>query len=302
MDKLSVFVSLITKENDYQREQAASAEEAACRLGINIQVAFADNDAVNQSQQVLKVIQNADQRPNAILVEPVGTGMTQVAIAAATAGISWVVLNREVDYISQLRRHFRIPVCAVSIDQEQVGRIQGKQFGIFLKQGGRILYIEGPSTGVARARTSGMHSTKPANAEVWVLKGNWTGDSAYKVVKSWLGLSTSHQLNIRVIGCQNDEMAIGARRAFEEATNFPGRRDWLSLPFTGCDGVPGTGQEWVHQGLIAATVVTPPTAGVAMELLAQAIHSGTRPPEVTLVPPSSYPAIEELNSVVHRWS
>ena len=34
MKELRFMVSLITQENDYQREQAAAAQEAAVRLGV----------------------------------------------------------------------------------------------------------------------------------------------------------------------------------------------------------------------------------------------------------------------------
>jgi ribose transport system substrate-binding protein len=288
MTKLNVLVSLITSDNDFQREQAASAEDAARRLDANIQIVYAGNDAVNQTQQLLKVIQGSTQRPDAILVEPVGTGMPQVAGAAAAAGIGWGVLNREVDYVARLRETSRAPIFAVTTDQEEVGRIQGRQFAVFLKEGGGVLYIEGPSAGeVARLRASGMHSTKPANVNPKVLSG-------YRTVKSWLSLSTSQHLDIRVIGCQNDAMAIGARRAFEEVPESQARKDWLSLPFTGCDGVPKTGQEWVRRGLLAATVVTPPTMGLAFEIMTKAIRSGVQPPPRTLSQPSSYPALEEI--------
>jgi hypothetical protein len=103
MTKLNVLVSLITSDNDYQMEQAAAAKDAARRLDTNIQIVYAGNDAVNQSQQLLKIIQGSPQRPDAILVEPVGTGMPQVAAAAAAAGIGWGVLNREVDYVAKLQ-------------------------------------------------------------------------------------------------------------------------------------------------------------------------------------------------------
>ena len=295
MTKISVLVSLITKDNDYQTEQAAAAEDAARRLDANIQIVYAGNNAVDQSYQLLKVIQNSTQRPTAILVEPVGTGMPQVAGAAVATGIGWGKLNREVDYVAKLRRDGRAPVFAVTTDQDEIGRIQGRQFAVLLKKGGGVLYIEGPSTGeVARLRAAGMHSTKPSNADVKALKGDWTEDSGYKAVKSWSSLSTSQQLHIRVIGCQNDAMAIGARRAFEEVADSQARKDWLSLPFTGCDGVPKTGQEWVRRGLLAATVVVPPTMGLAFEIMAKAILSGVQPAQRTVSTPSSYPTLEEV--------
>lgn len=94
MNNLNVVVALIMSDNDYQAEQAALATEAAARLGVKIQIVYADNDAVNQTQQLVKIIQNSGQRPDAINVEPVGTEMIQVARAAVAAGIGWGIVNR----------------------------------------------------------------------------------------------------------------------------------------------------------------------------------------------------------------
>ncbi len=92
MKKLKFVVSLTTNDNDYQIEQAAAAEDAARRLGVDVQLLYADNDAIMQSQQLLKIIQsNSDSHPDGIIFEPVGgTAMPQVAKAAAAAGIGWV--------------------------------------------------------------------------------------------------------------------------------------------------------------------------------------------------------------------
>jgi ribose transport system substrate-binding protein len=145
MNDLNVVIALITRDNDYQEEQASSAMAAAARLGIQIQVIYADNDAVNQTQQILKVIQDPIQRPAAILVEPVGTGMIQVAKASVGAGIGWGVLNRQPEYISKLYRNGRAPAFCVTCDQEEVGRIQGKQLAALVSKG-NVLYLEGPSS------------------------------------------------------------------------------------------------------------------------------------------------------------
>jgi ABC-type sugar transport system substrate-binding protein len=295
MTKLNVLVSLITADNDYQMAQAAAAAEAANRLDTDIHIVYAGNNAINQSQQLLTSIQASSQRPDAILVEPVGTGMPQVAAAAAAAGIGWGIINREVDYVTKLRGTSRTPIFALTTDQEEAGRIQGKQFGVFLKGVGSILYIEGPSIGeVARHRTAGMQSTKPGSVTPKILKGDWTEASGYKAVKSWLALGTSQQMAIRLIGSQNDAMAMGARRAFEEVPEIQARKEWLSLPFTGMDGVPETGQEWVRRGLLAATVITPPLMGQALEIMTKAIRSGVQPPPQTSVKPISYPALEAI--------
>lgn len=128
MENLNVVIALTTRQNDYQAEQAQSAVEVASRLGIKIDIIYADGDAVNQSQQLVKIIQDRNQHPTAILVEPVGTPMPQVAKAAVAAGIGWGILNREADYITELRRTAKAPVFAVSPDQEEVGRFRGSNW------------------------------------------------------------------------------------------------------------------------------------------------------------------------------
>ena len=294
MENLSVVVALTTRDNDYQAEQAVAVADMAARLGIKIHVIYADNDAVNQTQQLIRIIQDPAQRPSAILVEPVGTGMTQVAKAAVAAGVGWGIINSDPDYIAELRRAGAVPVFSVSTDQTEVGRIQGKQISALVQQG-NVLYIEGPFNSTAtQQRTKGMLSTKPHGVELKVLKGDWTERSAHQAAKSWLSLGSSRQLQIRAVICQNDAMAMGARKAFVDLTDKD-REQWLSTPFTGCDGVTKTGQDWVRRGLLKATIITAPAAGIALEILAKAVKSGTRPPERTLIPPLSLPAVEELH-------
>ena len=293
MEKLNVVVALTTRENDYQAEQATAVTEMAARLGIKIQLIYADNDAVNQTQQLVKIIQDPIQRPSAILVEPVGTGMPQIARAAVAAGIGWGIINSDPDYIAELRRGGAVPVFSVSTDQSEVGRIQGKQLAVLVPEG-NVLYIEGPFNSMAtQLRTKGMLSTKPSAVELKMLKGDWTERSAHNAVKSWLSLGSSRQLQIRGVICQNDAMAMGARKAFVDLTEKD-REQWLSIPFTGCDGVTKTGQEWVSRGLLKATIITAPAAGTALEILAKAVNAGSMPPDRTLIPPRSFPPVGEL--------
>lgn len=91
-------------------------------------------------------------------------------------------------------------------------------------------------------------------------------------------------------------MAIGARRAFEELTNESERERWLGLPFTGCDGLPKTGETWVRSGLLAATIFVPPNTGMAVDMLFQAIQNGKKAPERALTVPVSIPALDQLKA------
>ena len=68
-----------------------------------MEVIHAGDDAITQSQQLLKIIQSRSElRPYAFLVEPVtGAGLHRVAQAAVADGIAWVISNCAVDYIQQ---------------------------------------------------------------------------------------------------------------------------------------------------------------------------------------------------------
>jgi len=297
MAKLKFLVSLTNDDNDYQIEQRESAEQAARKSGVEVQIVHAQNDAISQSTQILKAVQAPKElRPDAIIFEPVGgTALPQVARAAVSAGIGWVVLNRDATYIEELRKISAAPVFTISSDHIEIGRIQGRQMAALLRGGGSALYIQGPSeNSAAKERTQGMQETKPANVQVTLLKAQWTQESAQRSVRSWLKLTTSQRSAIDLVAAQDDSMAMGARDAFKELTNEDERERWLKLPFTGCDGLPKTGQAWVRSGLLAATVYVPPNAGQAIEMLADAIQNRNRPQERVTTEAVSIPALDAL--------
>src|SRR5215472_16479238 len=117
MNKLRFLVSLITKDNDYQVEQASAARAAATELGVDAEIIYADSDPITQSTQVLKAVQaDPTLRPNGILVEPLGaTAFPQAAQAAVTAGVGWAVLSRKADYAREFGKSARVPVFSISV-------------------------------------------------------------------------------------------------------------------------------------------------------------------------------------------
>jgi ribose transport system substrate-binding protein len=297
MAKLKFLLSLPTDDNDFQQEQAAAAKETAQRLDFQLDIVHADNDAIKQSDQILKAIQAAPQnRPQGILFEPLGaTSLPQVARAASGAGIAWVILNRFAEYLPELRRANRAPAFCVSSDHLEIGRIQGMQFAALLPQGGSILYIQGPSeNSAAKDRTIGMQETKPLNIRVNMLKAQWTEDSAYKAVLSWMRLPTSAKQAVDLVAAQDDSMAMGARKAMQERPDAEGREKWLRLPFTGCDGLVNSGQKAVRSGTLTATVVVPPNTQPALEMLVAALEQGKSSLEQVLTVPSSFPSLADL--------
>src|SRR5258708_6571709 len=193
------------------------------------------------------------------------------------------------------------PVFAVSADTGQVGRIQGRQLAAILPRGGSVLYVQGPSgSATTEQRAAGMYESKPENIKIKILKsGNWTEDGGYQTVASWLRLSTSHKEQIDAVQAQNDFLALGAMKAIQEQTIGEERRTKSRLPFLGVDGLPKTGQEWVRQRLLTATVIIPAITAPALEIVVAAIRKQVQPPERTLVPPKSFPEPDALASQIH---
>jgi ribose transport system substrate-binding protein len=294
--QLHLVVSL-PNQNDYQREQAKAAAQQGHELGAEIRVLDAENDSVNQSQQLLEVLQSrSNPLPDAILAEPLTqTGLNRVADAAVKAGIGWVLLNSYFDYLQAMRAHATVPVFAVTRDHTEIGRIQAGQFAALLPHGGSVLYIQGPATSAAATqRTAGLESAKPANITVRSLRSNWTVEGAREAVSAWLRLKTSRPEAVDLVGCQYDGIAMGARKAFREVASSEDRNRWLALPLTGVDGLPNEGQAWVNQGELAATVVAPITTRVAVGLVVEALRTGKQPPEITVLELKSHPSLEVL--------
>jgi ribose transport system substrate-binding protein len=281
----------------YLREQTLAAKATADRLGVELQVLDAEMDPVLQSQQLLKFVQSGTaSRPDGILLEPVSaTGLPRVAEAAVAAGIGWVVSNAQVDYLGTLRRNAKVPVFLISQDHVEVGRIQGRQVGAMLPEGGSILYLRGPAmSSLASRRFEGLESGKPANVEVKSLKVQGsTADGAYNAVCSWLNLSTGRPEGMQLIASQNADFILGARKAFETHTAEPERKKWLALPCAGV-GIPSQIKPLVDQRVLCAAVMTSLTMDTALEMLMQAMKQGSQPREQTFVEAHSYPPLEDL--------
>jgi ABC-type sugar transport system substrate-binding protein len=295
MKRLRIIVSL-PNDNAYQHEQGIVAKSAGERMGLDLQVIHAEDDSINQSQQLLKIIQSrSEARPSAFLVEPVtATGLRRVAEEAVAEGIAWVISNSDVNYVKQLRKSPRVPVFTVTQGQHEIGRLQGKQLAALLPQGGSVLYIEGPSmSSVAVQRYEGMENTKPQNIRITMLRSKWNEESANLSVGAWLRLATSRSEKIDLVAGQTHELALGARKALHNIDNQEQQKRWIGVPFIGI-GIPSQVKPLVDGHVLAATVITSVTMELALTLLVHAIETQVQPPERTVVEAFSFPDLDKL--------
>ena len=289
-----VLVSLLDERQEFARLQARAAVAAGERAGLTTEVLFAENNAVVQIHQLFKRIHASEgERPVAIVVQSVtGEGLERVARNAVNAGIGWVLLNRRVSYVEELRSAYpTLPVAVVTPDQTEIGRIHGRQVRALAPEKGLLLYIQGPSdTSAARDRLRGAKEELAGTAYEWkILNADWTEAGATKVVAAWLRLKTVDGSLPVVIVAQNDAMAVGARQA--ALSKGVG---WHDVPVLGCDGLPEHGQALVRAGDLAATVILPASAGAGVELAARWMVDGRQPSAELVLQPRSFPEMSVL--------
>jgi ABC-type sugar transport system substrate-binding protein len=286
-----IVVCLTSAEQEYQALQGEDAQSAGRRLSADIEVLFAEDNAVLQIQQLFHFVHAPEaERPAAMLLHTrVPDGLERVARNAARAGIGWFLLNRTAPYIESLRRdHAGLAIATITTDHVQIGRIQGRQLERLRPGGGHILYVQGPAeASAARLRLEGFEeATRGRGHELRILNGEWTETSAEKAVTAWLRLKTAERFVPDAVVCQNDNMARGTRRVLELL-----RPEWAKAPFLGCDGLPASGRRDVDEGRLAATVAIPSCAGPAVELALRWKREGVVPPVETVLAPAAYPAL-----------
>jgi ABC-type sugar transport system substrate-binding protein len=295
-----ISLHLTEASNHYQQQLKSDAAGAASRAGYRLEVSFSHLGVVKQIQQLFASVQApASARPRAIVVLPARDGtLDDVAREAARSGIAWVLLNRRASALGSLPREFpAVPIFTVTPDDRHIGEIQGQQLRSLLPSGGRVLYVRGAvTTATAVEREQGVRDALGASGsaiDLEIVEGGWTLDGARRGVELWLRTARSGH-TVDVIACQNDEMAVGALRALDMVASELGRPELLRARILGCDGLPGAGRLLVDEKKLAATVSVPSTGGVAIDLLVRSLDGGNKPPTETLVPCSSYPALDSL--------
>ncbi len=292
-------VCLANEQNDYQQILRDDCLETGARLGFAIRVASADGDPEKQVAQIEAFLAGHAAEPLvAILVSPVRENvLTLGAFDAVRAGIAWVVLNRSSEYLEPLRRDYpQVPIFSVTPDQEEIGRIQARQFRRILPQGGEVLYVQGARrTSSAQLRLRGVQEVLEGSAITLTIgQGDWSPESGDRAVRRWARGIDPQRLRSCVVGAQNDAMALGASQALAAVAVETGHADLAPIPVTGVDASPAFGRRLVDEGTLTATVALPSVGGPALEALGRVRDAGTLPPAEIRLPVTSLPSLDKI--------
>jgi inositol transport system substrate-binding protein len=250
-----------------------AAKKVAADAGVTLDVLDAQEDDVRQQDHVNNFLANG---VDALIVVPVNTSSMQPVIkAAADAKKPLVFVNRTPYPNGDLPPN----VYFVGADSVLEGTSQMEYAGGLMGGKGSICILMGLLTNeAALARTKGIEDTIKAKfPEVKVLAkeaGNWQRDQGLNITENWL---TTYGSQISAVLSNNDEMALGAIKALENA----GRKDVLVF---GNDATPDA-LTAVREGKLAGTVRQDPMAqGGGAVSLALKILAGEKVDQMQKLP------------------
>jgi len=264
---LTIGFSQVGAESEWRTANTASIKAAAKQSGINLKFA----DAQQQQQNQVKAIRSfIAQRVDVIAFSPVvETGWETVLREAKNAKIPVILTDRAVKVSDP-----SLYVSFIGSDFVEEGRRAGRWLQDYAKKNPtkqlNIVELQG-TTGAAPAndRKKGFAEAIAGNPKMKIIRSqtaDFTRAKGKEVMEAFL---KSEGKNINVLYAHNDDMAIGAIQAIEEAGLKPGK----DIVIVSIDGVRGA-FEAMMQGKLNATIECNPLLGPTLMQTAQAVAAG----------------------------
>ncbi|WP_338523883.1 sugar ABC transporter substrate-binding protein [Pseudomonas batumici] len=209
--------------------------------GVKLQFEDARSDVVKQLSQVESFV---SQKVDAIIVNPVDTAATRkITDAAVKAGIPLVYVNRRPDDLNLPKG-----VITVASNDLEAGQMQMKYLAEKMQGKGDIVILLGDlANNSTTNRTKGVKEVLAKYPNIKIEQeqtGTWLRDKGMTLVNDWL----TQGRKFDAVVANNDEMAIGASMALEQAGVKKG-----SVLIAGVDGTPD-GLRAVKKGAMAVSV------------------------------------------------
>ncbi|MCS0588855.1 ABC transporter substrate-binding protein [Massilia norwichensis] len=264
---LTIGFSQVGAESEWRTANTASIKAAARQANINLKFA----DAQQQQQNQVKAIRSfIAQRVDVIAFSPVvETGWETVLREAKNAKIPVILTDRAVKVSDP-----SLYVSFIGSDFVEEGRRAGRWLLDYAKKNGdkplNIVELQGTvGSAPATDRKNGFAEVIAGNPKLKVLRsqtGDFTRAKGKEVMEAFL---KSEGKNINVLYAHNDDMAIGAIQAIEEAGLKPGK----DIVIVSIDGVRGA-FEAMMKGKLNVTIECNPLLGPTLMQTAQAVAAG----------------------------
>ncbi|MGN9756446.1 ABC transporter permease/substrate-binding protein [Streptomyces sp. SD31] len=234
-------LSLSTLNNPFFVQIRAGAQAEAKKLGVDLTVTDAQNDASQQANQ----LQNfTSEGLGTIIVNPVDSdAVTPAAKAVNKSDIPLVAVDRSVNNATT--------AALVASDNVTGGKLAAKSLAEKLGGKGRIVILQGQAgTSASRERGSGFAEGLKAYPGIEVVAkqpADWDRTKGLDVMTNLLQANP----DIDGVFAENDEMALGAIKAL-------GSKAGKSVQVIGFDGT-ADGLKAVEAGTLYASVAQQPT-------------------------------------------
>ena len=237
------------EESSWRAAETRSVREEAEKRGVDLK--FSDGQG-KQENQISAVRSYIAQGVDAIFIAPVvETGWDQVLKEAQRADIPVILLDRTVEAPEDLYETF------IGSDHIRAGRLAGEWVVEATGGTGNVVELEGtPGSAPAIDRKKGFAEVMDQHDGLTVIRSQ-TGDfnkaGGKEVMEAFL---KSDRDTIDVVYAHNDDMALGAIQAIEEAGLKPGE----DIKIISVDGVKAA-FEAMKEGKLNATVECQPLLG-----------------------------------------
>lgn len=268
---LTVGFSQIGAENPWRTAETGSIKSEAEKRGVNLKFADAQGKQENQIQALKAFIA---QKVDAIILAPViETGWEPVLKDARKANIPVVLVDRGVKVSDN-----SLYATLIASDFVDEGRRAGEWLAKKTDGKAVIAELQGtPGAAPAIDRKKGFEEAISKHPDMKIVKsqtGDFTRAKGKEVTEAFLKADK----NITAIYSHNDDMALGAIQAIEEAGKKPGQ-DILVVSIDGMKAA----MEAVVAGKLNCTVECNPLLGPAAFDAAQKAKDGKELPRSTVV-------------------
>ena len=226
-DKPVVYFCISHMTNAWAATASESMKAEAAAQGVDLTVYEANKDINTQVGQIEMAVTNGAQ---VIIIEPVSAeGVLAAVKAAEAAGVHVIIYNQNISDPSAA-------TCFVGVSNEDMGYMEMKAACEAIGGKGNVALLLGPRGSEGQiGRSAGYTKALAEYPDVTVVfeeDAEWTTEQALTLVENWISTGTE----INAVVAQNDNMALGADKALEDA---------------GIQGVPAYGVDAVDDALTA---------------------------------------------------
>jgi len=241
MAELNFGVSMAQFDDNWLTYLRESMADKAKEEGVQLQFEDARSDVVKQLNQVQSFI---SQKVDAIIVNPVDTAATRnITESAVKAGIPLIYVNRRPD-----DENLPDGVITVASNDLEAGRLQMEYLAEQMGGKGKVVIMLGDlANNSTHNRTKGMKEVLAKYPDIKLVEeqtANYMRDKGMDLMSNWLLSGREFD----AVAANNDEMAIGAAMALQQAG-----RGKDTVLIGGVDGTPD-GLAAVKRGMLAASV------------------------------------------------